>query len=303
MAYIVKYIRDFSDTELVKHACDRELRLGYKVVVYSHSCSSCDLQLDNVEFVFCDNPTEQAIMSAKKLYAEKCQFYVKRAIYSVDPTVYPDAFKLKELDYESAQELSVNGYNEISYYDFNLAKRNSVRMEILSLGDSEGTTVKEVTAMDENVIKSMSKDTDIMVVTLTEIPDKKGATYNIFKTLSDADVFVDSIMLPAANGGQQDISFCIRREDSEMVQRLLLSGQDSLQFKNLFVSSSVAKISVIGAGFHTQKGIATKVLEVLYESDINIMMIFTSEVKISLVVDKAQADKAIHAIHKRLIKK
>lgn len=303
MAYIVKYIKDFSDRELVKQSCDRELALGYKVMVFSHTDNACGIEIENVAFVFCDNPTEQAILSAKKLYAEKCQFYVKRAIYSVDPNIYDEAVKLKELDYESAQELSVNGYNEISYYDFNLAKRNSVRMEIMSLADSEGTTVKEVTAMDENIIKSMSKDTDILVVTLTEIPDRKGATYNIFRTLSDADVFIDSIMLPAANGGQQDISFCIRREDRKKVEKLLLSEQQNLQYKNLFVSEDVAKISVMGAGFHTQKGIATKVLRVLYESDINIMMIFTSEVKISLVVEKSQADKAIHAIHKNLIGK
>ena len=148
MAYIVKYIKDFSDTELIKQACRRELGLGYKVMVFSHAENTCGLEMENVAFVFCDNPTEQAILSAKKLYAEKCQFYVKRAIYSVDPVVYAEAVKLKELDYESAQELSVNGYNEISYYDFNLAKRNSVRMEIMSLTDSEGTTVKEVTAMD-----------------------------------------------------------------------------------------------------------------------------------------------------------
>lgn len=303
MAYIVKYIKDFSDRELVKQSCDRELALGYKVMVFSHTDNACGIEIENVAFVFCDNPTEQAILSAKKIYAEKCQFYVKRAIYSVDPNIYDEAVKLKELDYESAQELSVNGYNEISYYDFNLAKRNSVRMEIMSLADSEGTTVKEVTAMDENIIKSMSKDTDILVVTLTEIPDRKGATYNIFRTLSDADVFIDSIMLPAANGGQQDISFCIRREDRKKVEKLLLSEQQNLQYKNLFVSEDVAKISVMGAGFHTQKGIATKVLRVLYESDINIMMIFTSEVKISLVVEKSQADKAIHAIHKNLIGK
>ena len=155
--------------------------------------------------------------------------------------------------------------------------------------------------MDENVIKSMSKDTDILVVTLTEIPDKKGSTYNIFRTLSDADVFVDSIMLPAANGGQQDISFCVRKEDSGKVQQLLQYGQEQLQFKKMFVSDNEAKISVMWAGFHTQKGIETKVLQVLYENDINIMMIFTREVKISLVVEKTQADKAIHAIHKNLI--
>ena len=230
MAYIVKYIKDFSDTGLVRQACSRELGLGYKIMVFSHTDNSCGMEMENVAFVFCDNPTEQAILSAKKLYAEKCQFYVKRAVYSVDPVVYSEAVKLKELDYESAQELSVNGYNEI-----------------MSLTDYEGTTIKEVTTMDENVIKSMSKDTDILVVTLTEIPDKKGSTYNIFRTLSDADVFVDSIMLPAANGGQQDISFCVRKEDSGKVQQLLQYGQEQLQFKKMFLCTA----SVIGRKIHS----------------------------------------------------
>lgn len=301
MAYIVKYIKDFSDIKAIKKCCEKELQLGYKIRVFSAEENACAAEMENVEFVFCPDPTQQAILAAKKLYAEKCQFYVKRAVYSVDPSIYSDAVKIREMDYEAAQELSVNGYNEISYEDINLAKRNSVRMEIMSLSDYEGTTVKEVTTMDEKVIKSMSKDSDILVVTLTEIPDQKGATYNIFKTLSDADIYIDSIMLPAANNSQQDISFCVRREDRQKVQNLLLPKQEILKFRDIFISDNVAKISVMGAGFHTQKGIATRVLQVLYESDINIMMIFTSEVKISLVVEKSQADRAIHAIHKNLI--
>ena len=187
------------------------------------------------------------------------------------------------------------------YEVFDLAKRNSVRLEVLSLSDSEPTVIKEVSGVGEKIIKSMSKDTDINIVTLTEIPDKKGITYHIFKVLSDKDIYVDSIMLPAANHSQQDISFCIKGGDAKTVSDLLLAHRDSLQFRDIIINDNVAKISVMGAGFHTQKGIATRLLEVLYENDINIMTIFTSEVKISVIIDKTQADKAIRAIHKKLI--
>ena len=301
MAYIVKYIKDFNNKTLIEKCCEKDLQLGYKIKVFAHTDNFCDIQLENVTFNFCDNPTETAILETKKLYAEKCQFYVKRSVYSVDPSIYPEAIKIKEMDYETAQELLVIGYNEVSYEDIDLAKRNSVRVEILSLADYDGTTIKEVVAMDEKIIKSMSKDTDISVVTLTEIPDKMGVTYNIFKALSDADVYVDSIMLSPANNGQQDISFCIKKENCSKVENLLTEKQADIGFTSMLVSDNVAKISIMCAGFNMQSGIATKVLEVLYQNNINIMMIFTSEVKISLVVEKAQADRTIHAIHKNLI--
>ena len=155
--------------------------------------------------------------------------------------------------------------------------------------------------MDEKIIKSMSKDTDISVVTLTEIPEKSGVTYNIFKALSDADIYVDSIMLSPANNGHQDISFCVKKENLHKAENLLSEKQTEFGFSAMLIRDNVAKISIMCAGFNMQSGIATKVLGVLYQNDIDIMMIFTSEVKISLVLEKSQADKAIHAIHKNLI--
>ena len=302
MPYSVKYIKNFSDTEKIKQVCGKDISLGYKVVVFSEEENRCSIEMQDVSFVFCMFPMEQAVLHAKKYYAQSAGFYMDRAgIYTVDPKIYPQAIKIKEMDYEEAVELSVNGYNAIPPHIINLAKRNSIHIEVLSLDDLEPTVIKEVVDTQGNIIKSISKDPNIIVVTLTEIPDKKGATYNIFKRLSDYKIYVDSIMLPAANHNQQDISFCIKVEDKYRTKTLLEECRKKLEFKDIIINENVAKISVTGAGFQTQTGIAAKLLEVLYESDINVNMIFTSEVKISLVLELSMADKAIYQIHKRLI--
>lgn len=303
MAYIVQYIKDFSDTEKVRSAAEKYTKLAYKVKIFTHSENACDLSLENVTFEYSANPMEQAVMSAHQLYAEKCQFYMEQGgIYSVDPYLYPMAEKIKEMDYDEALEYFVNGYDEIDEKVIKIAKRNSVRLEILSLDDDEPTTIKEVAGVGEKIIQSITKDTDIAIVTLTEIPDKKGVTYRICKALSDENLYIDSIMLPAANQHQQDISFCINAQDRQKVEQILQSKQQELGFKDIIVKSNVAKVSVMGAAFQTQSGIATKLLEVLYESDINVMTIFTSEVKISVILERSHADWAIHEIHKKLIR-
>lgn len=302
MAYIVKYIKDFSDINKIKSVCRQDIMLGYKVAVFSKEENQCDINIENAQFFFCPKPMENAVLYAKKCFAEKCQFYMKvGGIYTVDPAIYKGAIKIKELDYDEFIELSVNGYKAIHPKVINLAKRNSVRLELLSLEDSVPTIVKEVVEVEGNIVKTMTKDPNIVVVTLTEIPDKKGVTYHIFKLLSDEEIYVDSIMLPAANHNQQDISFCIRAEDLKKTENILLNQKNKLEFKEIIVNQDTAKISVTGSGFQTRKGIAAKLLEVLFENDININMIFTSEVKISIVLSKSQADLAIKKIHENLI--
>lgn len=303
MAYIVQYIKDFSDTEKVRTVCEKYTKLAYKVKVYTHRQNQCGFCMENVTVEYTANPMEQAVLSAHQLYAEKCQFYMERGgIYSVDPYLFLNAEKIREMDYDEALELSANGYNDISQEVILAAKRNSVRLEVLSFDDDEPTTIKEVAGVGEKVIQSITKDTGLAVVTLTEIPDKKGVTYRIFKALSDEKLNVDSIMLPAANQHQQDISFCINMADRQMVEQVLLEHQSELQFKDIIIKSNVAKVSVMGAAFQTQAGIASRLLEVLYNSDINVMMIYSSEVKFSVILERSHADWAIHEIHKQMIR-
>lgn len=302
MAYIVKYFEEFSDIREIVLECEKDINLGYKIDVLSDLENSCDITHENIKFTFCENPMEQAVLTARSLFAEKCQFYLKKGgIYSADLSLYDNPEKIDELDYDEAIELAVSGYDDIDASTISLAKRNSVRLEILSLNDKKPTTIKEAAGTSIKPFKCITKDTDIVIITLTEIPDKKGSTYNIFKTLSDENVYVDSIMLPAANHNQQDISFCIKSNDRQVVVDLLKDTKNCLEFKDLIVNESVAKISVTGDGLCMQPGIATKVLEVLYKCDINVMMIVTTEVRFSVVLDKKYADLAIQAIHKNLI--
>lgn len=303
MAYIIQYIKDFSDTDKVRAVCEKYTRMAYKIKVFTHSENICGLSAENVSFEYCENPMEQAVAAAHQVYAERCQFYMERGgIYSVDPYLFPMAEKIKEMDYDEAVELSANGYNDIGQDIILEAKRHSVRLEVLSLDDDEPTTIKEVAGVSEKIIQSITKDTDLAVVTLTEIPDKKGVAYRIFKALSDEKLYVDSIMLPGANGHQQDISFCIKAEDRQKVEQILEANRENLQFKDIIIKSNVAKISVMGAAVQTQSGIASRLLEVLYNSDINVMMIFTSEIKISVIVERSHADWAIHEIHRQMIR-
>ncbi len=302
MAYLVKYFKEFSNINEIVLECEKDINLGYKIEVISDLKNKCDITHDNIKFIFCENPMEQAVLTARSLFAEKCQFYFEKGgIYSADLSLYDNPEKIGELDYDEAIELAVSGYDDIEVSTLYLAKRNSVRLEILSLNDKNPTIIKEVAGTSIKPFKCITKDTDIVIITLTEIPDKKGATYNIFKTLSDKNVYVDSIMLPAANHNQQDISFCVKSNDKQVVVNLLKDKKNCLEFKDLIVNESVAKISVTGDSLCMQPGIATKVLEVLYECDISVMMIVTTEVRFSVVLEKKYADLAVRAIHKNLI--
>ncbi|MEG2192965.1 MAG: ACT domain-containing protein, partial [Oscillospiraceae bacterium] len=202
---------------------------------------------------------------------------------------------------DEAMELTTAGYHFLGEEVLEYAKRHSVRLEVLSIEDDVPTTIKEVFGLDGMLIKSVIKDPNIVVITLTEVPDKKGMSYHIFKTLSEGNIFVDSIMLPAANHSQQDISFLVKSGDKALVEKVLQANRSHLEFKDIIVNDNVAKISVIGSGIQTQYGVAAKFLEVLYNNDINVMMIFTTEIKISVVVENSMADLAVHEIHKAFI--
>ncbi len=302
MANIVKYFKDFNNIEDIILECENDISLGCKVKVFSDIKNKCKIEHENIDFIFCVDPMENAIITARNIYAEKCQFYIEKGgIYSAENNLYNNPEKISELDYDEAIELSASSYDYVDASIISLAKRNSVRIEILSLKDKVPTIIKEVVGTSEKPFKCITKDTNIIVITLTEIPDKKGATYKIFKTLSDKNVYVDSIMLPAANRCKQDISFSVKSEDKNQVVGLLQDKINALEFKEIIVNENVAKISVIGETLRMQPGIATKLLEVLYRNDINIMMISTTEVRFSIILDKKQADLAIRAIHKNLI--
>ncbi|MEG0019588.1 MAG: ACT domain-containing protein [Oscillospiraceae bacterium] len=303
MAYIIKYIKKLSHNgRALEEICKKDIENGYKVRLFFDELPSEKLEIPTVECIACAFAGLAAVKAAVALYAEKCQFYFERGgIFSIDPKKYSYGKKIPKLDYDEAMELTTAGYHFLGEEVLEYAKRHSVRLEVLSIEDDVPTTIKEVFGLDGMLIKSVIKDPNIVVITLTEVPDKKGMSYHIFKTLSEGNIFVDSIMLPAANHSQQDISFLVKSGDKALVEKVLQENRSRLEFKDIIVNDNVAKISVIGSGIQTQYGVAAKFLEVLYNNDINVMMIFTTEIKISVVVENSKADLAVHEIHKAFI--
>lgn len=322
MAYIVKYIdscakngadiyplfcRDLQMGDKVILVCSREfasLYTGDNVVpvnsVEEIKKSSANLMLMTAE----KNAAVAAVECAGKLHALECQLYIKYdGIYTADPQLTVLSTRLERIDYDEVVELCHSGYTGISMAMVEAAKKAGVIIHVLPFDDPQrqGTIIKEVMAFGSATVKGIIKEPDICIVSLRDIPDISGISYRIFKTVSDAGINVDMISLPASDYGRQDISFTIHEEDKESAEIILREKQAELGYSDVVIKDNVAKISVVGSGVKTSKGVAAKVFGILYENNISLRLISTSEIKISVFVDKEIADLAVHRIHESFI--
>ncbi|MEG1862423.1 MAG: ACT domain-containing protein [Oscillospiraceae bacterium] len=248
-----------------------------------------------------------AIECAAYLGAGECQFFIQNdGFYSADPEELEIAKKLNKIDYDEVLEVCSSGYKALDGYMIELAKKHSVVIHLLSYNrpDVPGTVIKEVLGDTGMLIKGVIKDPNITIITLTDIPDRKGISYHIFKAISDADIVVDIILLPATGTkrDRQDISFTVGKNYKRTAEKVLREKQTELGFSDMVIDDNVAKVSVIGAGMQSSFGVATTLFKVLYENDINLRMINSSEIKIAVVIDKDQSDLAVHKIHEAFIK-
>ena len=325
MACIVKYIGNCKNKNIdIKTLYENDLALGNKVVLV---CETEDMasfgkgeikQVSGAEMVYKTqaNPVllscpldarMLAIECAAYLNAIECQLFIQTdGFYTADPQQLNIAKKLEKIDYDEVMEMCSSGYRTLDIFMIELAKKHSVAIHLLSYNEPQtsGTYIKEVLGDTSMLVKGVIKDPNITIVTLTDVPDKKGISYHIFKTISDAGIVVDIILLPATGSRQdhQDISFTVQKDYRRTAQRALKEKQAELGFENIIINDNVAKVSVIGAGMQSSFGVATTVFKVLYENDINLRMINTSEIKIAVVIDKDQADLAVHKIHEAFIK-
>lgn len=323
MAYIVKYIGNCGKNGVdIRPLLSEDLQGGHKILLvcekkYGARYYSDDVTvIDSVQDVAnAKNPvmlllTDKeakavAVDCATVLKAAECQVYIRYdGIYTADPAVTPYATKLEKIDYDEVIELCTSGYTGVDMLMVESAKKQGVQLHIRSFSDiqGKGTVIKEVMALGTSTVKGIIKEPDICIVSLRDIPDKPGASYFIFQAVSDAGVNVDMISLPASDYGRQDISFTIRKEDKLTVEKVLGEKQPELGFSNMFIKDNVAKISVVGSGVKTSKGVAATVFRILYENGINLRLISTSEIKIAVFVDKSSADLAVEKIHQYFIK-
>lgn len=241
-----------------------------------------------------------AVALAAALKADLCQIYTDvDGIYTADPRYVKGAKKLDEITFDEMLELASLGAQVLHNRSVEMAKKYQVNLEVLSsFTKKPGTKVKEVAKqMEKTQISGVAKDKNVARLALVNVEDKPGIAYKVFSLLGQKDINVDIILQSIGRGETQDISFTVKRSDADLAKELLEEHRASLGFDRIDVNKEVVKVSIVGAGMLENAGVAAKMFGALYDADINIHMISTSEIKVSVLLDESDANAAVQAIH------
>ena len=239
-----------------------------------------------------------AVAIAATLKADLCQIFTDvDGVYTADPRKVTGAQKLDEITYDEMLELATLGAQVLHNRSVEMAKKYCVDLEVCSsLERKPGTKVREVTGMEKMLIRGVAKDDNVARVTIMGVADTPGVAYKIFAVLSAAKINVDIILQSIGRDGSKDIVFTVSADQKDdTVDALNRSGVTGEA--KVMVDTNVTKLSIVGAGMESHPGVASKMFEALFNSDINIQMIATSEIKISVLIDKKDADRAVQAVH------
>ena len=256
-------------------------------------------KLDDITTLGRGGSDTSAVAIAAALHADRCQIFTDvEGVYTADPRKVRNTRKLQEITFDEMLELASLGAQVLNNRSVELAKKYNVELEVLSsLNPVPGTVVKEVAKMEGMLIKGVAKDTDVAVITILNVPDEPGTSFKIFGLLAQKNINVDIILQSTGRDGKKDISFTCAQGEAETALRAL---KDSAHYTDVSVDTTCAKVSIVGAGMQSHSGVASKMFEAMSNNNINIKMISTSEIKISCIIDRDDADKAVSAIHEML---
>ena len=242
-----------------------------------------------------------AVAIAAAMHADLCQIYTDvKGVYTADPRKVANARKLETISYDEMLELATLGAQVLNNRSVEMAKKYNIELEVLSSLEKErGTIVKEATKMEKMLISGVAKDTEVARVSIIGLPDRPGLAFKVFSKVSAANINVDIILQSIGRDGTKDITFTVAQDKADEVEAILKDYLLPQGVKEVSTDKSVAKVSIVGAGMESHAGVATKMFEALYDAQINIRMISTSEIKVSVLIDEADADKAVKAIHEK----
>ena len=240
-----------------------------------------------------------AVALAAAFRAKLCQIYTDvDGVYTADPRIVPNARHLDEITYDEMLELASQGAGVLHNRSVELAKKFRVDLEVLSsLERKPGTKVKEVTKVEKTNIAGVAKDTGIARIALIGLQHNPGVAFQVFDLLSKHNINVDLILQSIGREDSKDISFTVHEKDLEDARAILTENQEVLCFDHIEVDGNIGKVSIVGAGLMTNCGMAARMFEALYEAGINIQMINTSEIRVSVLLDEGDVDRAVRAIH------
>ena len=240
-----------------------------------------------------------AVAIAASMKADLCQIYTDvDGVYTADPRKVSNAQKLDEICYDEMLELATLGAQVLNNRSVEMAKKYNVELEVLSsLENKPGTIVKEIVKMEKTLIKGVAKDNNVASISIVSLKDTPGVAFKIFNKLAQYKLNVDIILQSIGRNGTKDITFTVPQNDADTAVKAIESLKDSLNYESVNVDTSVSKVSIVGAGMESHPGVASKMFEALSDAGINIQMIATSEIKISVLIKEKYADAAVTAVH------
>jgi len=240
-----------------------------------------------------------AVALAAAFRADLCQIYTDvDGVYTTDPRIVSNARKLEEITYDEMLELASQGAQVLHNRSVELAKKFRVNMEVVSsLERKPGTKVKEVAKMEKTNIAGVAKDTSIARVALVGLDHNPGVAFQVFDLLSKHNINVDVILQSIGREDTKDITFTIHKKDLVEAEQILNDNKESLKFDHIESDEHIGKVSIVGVGLMSNCGVAAKMFEALYEAGINIQMINTSEIRVSVLLDEEDVNRAVKAVH------
>ena len=241
-----------------------------------------------------------AVAIAAQIGAERCDIYTDvDGIYTTDPKIVPNAKKLDSITMEEMLELAGQGAKVMQTRAVEFANKYNVPVRVLSsFNDGNGTLITlEEESMENALISGIAFQKDQVKFTLHGVGDIPGTAFKILGPISDAEVEVDVIVQNVSVDGKTDFTFTVPYEDQETVIKIIDSIKDEVKFKQMMVDSDIAKVSLVGVGMRSQAGVASRAFKALSENEVNIQIICTSEIKLTMVIDKNLTDKAVKILH------
>ena len=240
-----------------------------------------------------------AVALAAALHAVACEIYTDvDGVYTADPRKVPNARKLKEITYDEMLDLATLGAGVLHNRSVEMAKKYGVPLVVRSsLNDSEGTVVKEEVTVERMLISGVALDTDAVRIAVIGLKDVPGMAFKLFDVLARKHINVDVILQSIGRAGTKDISFTVDKKDLDDAVAALEENQARLGYKELHSERNIAKLSIVGAGMMSNPGVAAKMFESLYNEGVNINMISTSEIRVTVLIDENDGVRAMNAVH------
>lgn len=240
-----------------------------------------------------------AVALAAALHADKCEIYTDvDGVYTADPRIVTKARKLSEITYDEMLDLATLGAGVLHNRSVEMAKKYGVELVVRSsLTNEEGTVVKEDVKVEKMLVSGVAVDKSAERISLVGLEDKPGIAFRVFDALAKANVNVDMILQSVGRGDTKDISFTVDGNFGDDALKVLEDNKSRLNYEHVEIEKNVCKVSIVGAGMMSNPGVAAKMFECLYNEHINIKMISTSEIRVTVLIDVKDADRAANAIH------